>query len=75
MTFVSEILPADVLRHYGRQLENAGWRPVEEPTTARIWAKTDSSGTTQRVMLVVTATPDRPHCKVVALSSTGLPDQ
>ena len=75
MAFVSELPPGDVVRHYGRQLENAGWRPVEEPSTARIWAKTDSTGATQRVMLTVTAAPDRPHCKVVALSSTGLPEQ
>jgi hypothetical protein len=75
MAFVSELLPVDVLRHYGRQLENAGWRPIEEPSTARMWAKTDSTSGTQRLMLTVTTTPDRPHCKVVALSSMGLPEQ
>jgi hypothetical protein len=74
MAFVSELAPTDVLGHYGRQLENAGWRPVEEPSAARSWAKTDSTGATQRVMLTVTATLSQPQCKVVALSSTGLPE-
>ncbi|MFN2566625.1 MAG: hypothetical protein ABR499_16635 [Gemmatimonadaceae bacterium] len=77
MTIVASNLSAtDILRHYARQLEAAGWRApgpsATPPIVSGSWLRSDSTGTAQ-VTLEVTEGSPASGCYQVRMSLTGGP--
>jgi hypothetical protein len=70
---VSTSLGADqLLTHYGRQLETAGW--VREPFAGAVgsWARKDSTGRDVRVHLSIEPGPGGPDCRRLGLSTSEI---
>ena len=60
----------ELLAHYGRQLDSAGWKAITGTEAARVagkWTKSDSLGT-REVTLTVSGMPSRAGCYTVELS-------
>lgn len=65
----SALAATEILAHYGRQLDSAGWNSLKEPNTATAagqWMKADSLGT-RLVTITVSAVPARTGCYNVEL--------
>jgi hypothetical protein len=71
---LTELSPAEVLAHYGRQLDSAGWKPAatEGESVAKTWSKMIASRGTQEVTITVTRMPTQTGCYNVNLRATGL---
>jgi hypothetical protein len=71
---LTELSPAEVLAHYGRQLDSAGWKPAttEGESVSKTWSKMIPSRGTQEVTITVTRMPTQTGCYDVNLRATGL---
>ena len=68
---VTDASPAAILAGYGRQLEAAGWRPVEAsvPPAVGAWSKSGKDSGTDQVLLVVTPEAGtRRACRSVSMT-------
>jgi hypothetical protein len=64
----------EVLRHYGSQLESAGWRPAlgdRGSLAAGAWTRTDGTGTTELKLQVREMAASGPRCYDVQMTVTG----
>jgi len=66
----TELSPQEILAHYGRQLDSAGWKPVTgTPTSvAGTWADATNG---QEVTISVTKLPAQSGCYQVTLRATA----
>jgi hypothetical protein len=72
--FVLEMTPAELLQHYGRQLETQGWSPMqgEFPVATQTWSRRDSTGVTELATLTIGVSPTAPMCRNGSLEVTTL---
>jgi hypothetical protein len=66
--------PADLIKHYDRQMAAAGWKQTPVPSTATsTWTKPDAAG--EDVVITLTASAGRltPNCRFVQLATTRPP--
>lgn len=72
--FLVDMTPADLLQHYGRQLETQGWAPMqgEFPVTTQTWSRRDSTGVTELATLTIGVSPTAPMCRNESLEITTL---
>ncbi|HSQ31554.1 MAG TPA: hypothetical protein VLN49_16975 [Gemmatimonadaceae bacterium] len=66
--------PDSLLRHYGRQLETAGWTrvPAESTVVTGMWTRRDSTGVLQAAKLSIGVMPGAPDCRSASLEVTTM---
>jgi hypothetical protein len=65
---LTSMTPMELIQHYEKQLPATGWTQVKIPSDANsVWAKTDSTGTRQILVLTATAAGDTPNCRHVQM--------
>jgi hypothetical protein len=52
-----------LLAWYGKQLDEAGWRPVNPGGLTKSWTRVDSAGKLAQLDLRIDSKPDAPRCK------------
>jgi len=73
-TLFTELSAADILAHYGRQLDSAGWNVgTETESVSRTWSKAIAGRGTQEVTIRVSRVPSRSGCYDLSLQATSLP--
>ena len=68
----SELSASEILAHYGRQLDSAGWKSGADNvgTVTRSWSKGSGTRDAQDVTITVSGMPGRDGCYSVTLSAT-----
>lgn len=70
----TELSAADILAHYGRQLDSAGWKVgTETESVSRTWSKPIAGRGTQEVTIRVSRLSSRSGCYDLSLQATSLP--
>jgi hypothetical protein len=65
----TNMAPADLVKHYGSQLESLGWKNANVLSSASgAWVKKDSAGRDVTLTLAVTSSPRAPDCRSVTMS-------
>src|SRR2546423_1809922 len=72
---LTEMSMADVLAHYGRQLDSAGWKTAanESESATRTWSKAVPGRGTQEVTIRVSRMASQSGCYDVFLQASSLP--
>jgi hypothetical protein len=65
--------PEQLLTHYGKQLDSAGWKRETTSTGAvGTWTRRDSTGRDVRVQLTALPGPAAADCRMLTMTSTGV---
>jgi hypothetical protein len=66
----TELSPQEILAHYGRQLDSAGWKPMnsDASSVAGTWTNATNG---QEVMITVTKVPTQAGCYDISLRATA----
>jgi hypothetical protein len=72
---LTDLSLTDILAHYGRQLDSAGWKPAaaEGESVSKTWSKVIGTRGTQEVTITVSHMVSQAGCYDVSLRATALP--
>ena len=71
---LTDMSMADILAHYGRQLDSAGWKTASDAeSVSRTWSKAIPGRGMQEVTIRVSRMPSQSGCYDVSLQASALP--
>jgi hypothetical protein len=64
----TSITSVALMEHYGKQLADSGWTPVNQQRVSRVWTKPDSAGKPMRYEMTIEESGTGANCRRINTS-------